>query len=294
MRVLIIGCGYVGLPLGAELAREGHEVFGIRRSGSAANELQSVGIHPLFADITDAQTLTKLPREYDWVVNCAASGGGDAEAYRRLYLEGTRNVIERLAPSPPRKYVYTSSTSVYGQNDGSIVTEDDPAEPETETGKVLVATENLLLSVAGERKFPAMILRLAGIYGPGRGYWLKQFLAGEARIEGNGERFLNMIHRDDVIGAIIAALKSAPQPCICNACDNEPVSQRVFFEWLANRLGKPMPPTVPQNSAERKRGATNKRVSNLRLRQQLGYEFSYPTFRQGYETEIVARETSGS
>jgi nucleoside-diphosphate-sugar epimerase len=289
MRVLIIGCGYVGLPLGAELARLGHEVFGLRRTKSDDTELITARIFPLTADITNRATLSNLPRPFDWVVNCAASGGGDAESYRRLYFDGTRNVIEWLSSSLPRKYVYTSSTSVYAQNDGSVVTESDFASPETDTGKVLVATEKILLAAASETKFPATILRLSGIYGPGRGYWLKQFLNGEARIEGVGERYLNLIHRDDVIGAIIAALNRAPVGSVFNATDNEPVTQRDFFEWLAKRLNKPLPPNVPEGSTERKRGASNKRVSNSRLRQQLGYEFKYPTFREGYEAEIQKR-----
>jgi nucleoside-diphosphate-sugar epimerase len=288
MRALIIGCGYVGLPLGAELARQGHEVFGVRRSASAEMELIAARIHPLIADITKKEDLKKLPREFDWVVNCAASGGGTAEDYRRLYFEGTRNLIEWLLPSPPRRYVYTSSTSVYGQNDGSVVTETDPVAPNSETGKILVATENLLLNTAVEKKFPSVILRCSGIYGPDRGYWLKQFLHGEAKIKGTGARYLNMIHRDDVVGAIIAALKvGAPAPSVFNAVDNEPVTQLEVFKWLAERLGKPMPPFTEENpEANRKRGVTNKRVSNLRLRQQLGYQFKYPTFRQGFDAEI--------
>jgi nucleoside-diphosphate-sugar epimerase len=287
MRVLIVGCGYVGLPLGVELARQGHEVFGLRRNASAENDLKAARIKPLFADITKPEDLEKLPSKFDWVVNCAASGGGGAEDYRQLYLMGNRNLIEWLRAAPPKRYVYTSSTSVYGQNDGSTVVETDPVAPLTETGKVLVMTENFLLAAATEIKFPTVILRLAGIYGPGRGYWLKQFLNGEVRIEGKGERILNMIHRDDVVGAIIAALKHALLLSVYNAVDNEPVSQLDFFKWLAGRLGKPLPPTVPEDSeATRKRGVTNKRVSNLRLRRQLGYEFKYPTFRQGYEAEI--------
>lgn len=287
MRVLIVGCGYAGLPLGAELVRQGHTVFGLKRSADDA-ELQAAGITPLHADITRAETLTGLPREFDWVVNCTASGGGDAEAYRQLYLMGNRNLIEWLRSFPPRRYVYTSSTSVYGQNDGSLVVETDPISPPTETSQVLVATENLLLAAAMQIKFPTVILRLAGIYGPGRGHWFKQFLRGEARLEGDGSRFLNMIHRDDVVGAIIAALQGgAPVPSVFNVVDNEPVSQRDFFAWLAGQLGKPMPPTVPADAeANRKRGVTNKRVSNQRLKKMLGYQFKYPTFRQGYATEI--------
>ena len=123
MRVLIVGCGYVGRPLGAELARQGHAVFGLRRNVRAADELKSAGIQPLPADITKPEELKKLPGDFDWVVNCVAAGGGGAENYRQIYLEGNRNLIAWLAGSPPQKFIYTSSTSVYGQNDGSVVTE---------------------------------------------------------------------------------------------------------------------------------------------------------------------------
>ena len=129
MRVLIVGCGYVGLPLGAELVRLGHEVFGLRRSASAENELKAAGIKPLVADITRPDELARLPRDFDWVVNCVSSTGGDAEDYRQVYLQGTRNLIEWLSAAPPKKFVYTSSTSVYGQTDGSQVKETSPTEP---------------------------------------------------------------------------------------------------------------------------------------------------------------------
>ena len=145
MRVLIVGCGYVGVPLGAELVRLGHEVFGLRRSAAAEAELKAAGIQPLSGDVTRPETLAKLPREFDWVVNCVAAGG-DAENYRQIYLQGTRNLIEWLAPNPPKKFVYTSSTSVYGQTDGSQVKESSPTEPLVETAKVLLETEKNLLA----------------------------------------------------------------------------------------------------------------------------------------------------
>src|SRR6478736_8010880 len=136
MRVLIVGCGYVGLPLGAELVRLGHQVFGLRRSVANA-ELQRVGITPLQADITQPTKLATLPRDFDWVVNCVASGGGGVDEYRQLYLQGMRNLIDWLVPSAPRtsveipRIVYTSSTGVYGQNDGSRVDEASVTEPAT-------------------------------------------------------------------------------------------------------------------------------------------------------------------
>jgi nucleoside-diphosphate-sugar epimerase len=301
MRVLIVGCGYVGLPLGVELIRLGHEVYGLRRNAAAESEMKAAGILPLFGDVTQPETLAKLPREFAWVVNCVAAGGG-ADDYRQVYLQGTRNLIEWLAPASAeasarqalKKFVYTGSTSVYGQTDGSQVKESSPTEPLAETAKVLVETEKVLLAAVADRKVPAVILRGAGIYGPDRGHWFKQFLKDEARMEGDGSRFLNMIHRDDLIGCIIAALKNGRPGEIYNAADDEPVSQLHFFQWLAQALDKPLPPSEPENPAEnRKRGVTNKRVSNRRLKMELGYQFKYPNFRKGYSAELLRLDRAG-
>ena len=151
MKCLIVGCGYVGLPLGVELIRQGHEVVGLRRSTSAENELKASGIKPLVADITKPDELARLPREFDWVVHCVSSTGGDVEDYRQAYLQGTRNLIGWLATSPPKKFVYTGSTSVYGQTDGSQVKETSPTEPVAETAKILLETEKVLLGNSGSR-----------------------------------------------------------------------------------------------------------------------------------------------
>ena len=290
MRVLIVGCGYVGLPLGAELVRQGHEVFGVRRTNATGAELKSAGIRPVAADITRPDELARLPAPFDWVVNCVSSNQGGVEEYRQVYLNGTRNLIERLAPTPPRKFVYTSSTSVYGQTDGALVKETSPTEP----GKVLVAAEKLLLGATAERKFPAVILRVAGIYGPGRGHLFLQYLRNEVKIAGQGERLINMIQRDDLVGIIIAALKNGRPGEIYNAVDDEPVAQVHFFRWLSETLGKWMPPFAaePENG-DRKRGVTKKKVSNRRLKMELGYQFKYPTFRQGYTAEIMRLERDG-
>jgi nucleoside-diphosphate-sugar epimerase len=294
MRVLIVGCGYVGLPLGVELVRLGHEVYGLRRSASAENELKAVGLQPLLGNVTRPETLAKLPREFEWVVNCVAASGG-ADDYRQVYLQGTRNLIEWLAPNPPKKFVYTSSSSVYGQTDGSQVKESSPTEPLAETAKILVETEKLLLAAVQEKKFPAVILRVAGIYGPDRGHWFRQFLKDEARMEGDGSRFLNMIHRDDLIGCVIAALKNGRPGEIYNAADDEPVNQLHFFQWLAQSLDKPLPPSEPENPDEnRKRGVTNKRVLNRKLKMELGYQFKYPNFRKGYTAELLRLDRAAS
>lgn len=291
MRVLIVGCGYVGLPLGAELARQGHEVFGMRRSNTAEAELRAAHINPVIADVTKPATLANLPGPFDWVVNCVSSSRGGAEEYREVYLQGTRNLLEWLASVPPKKFVYTSSTSVYGQTDGSAVKESSPTEPAGETGRILVETEKVLQEAAQQKNFPAVILRVAGIYGPGRGHLFQQYLRNEAKIAGKGDRFINMIHLDDVAGAIITALRSGKPGDIYNAVDDEPVAQIHFFRWLSETLGKDMPPfaTEAENSA-RKRGLTNKKVQNRRLKMELGCQFKYPNFRAGYTAEIQRQE----
>lgn len=293
-RVLIVGCGYVGVPLGHELVKQGCEVFGLRRSSSADDALRAAGIKPLHADITKPETLACLPPDFHWVVNCAATGGGTAADYRQLYCQGTVNLVDWLRVAPPAKYLYTSSTSVYGQEDGSVVEEADLTRPGTETTQSLVETESRLFSAFQHWKFPVVVLRLAGIYGPGRGYWLRQFLRGEARLDGDGSRYLNMIHRTDAIRAVIAALEDAPIPSVYNVVDDEPVQQRDLFAWLAEQLGKPLPPAAPADAeTARKRGATSKRVSNLRLKQELGFSFQYPTFRQGYTAELLRLNRAG-
>jgi nucleoside-diphosphate-sugar epimerase len=276
MRVLIVGCGYVGQPLAEALAARDHEVCGVTRTG------MSLGGHvaPLACDITQPTKVARLPVEYDWVINTVSSSRGGADAYRSVYLEGTKNLLNHLRFD---RYIFTSSTSVYAQTDGSVVDESSPAEPTSPTSRILRETEELLLS----SRRPVIILRLAGIYGPGRGHLFQQFLRKEARLHGTGGRFLNMIHRDDVVGAIMCALERGQAGTIYNIADDEPVTEREFFEWLAERLGRDLPPTVPESElAVRKRGATNKRVSNQKLRAELGYALKYPTFREGYAGEI--------
>ena len=276
MRVLVIGCGYVGLPLAEELVRRGHEVFGVRRT----DEPFPLGIQGIICDITQGEQLKRLPTEVDCIVNMVSSTKGGIEEYRAVYFEATREVLSRVQS---RKYIFTSSTSVYGQTDGSIVTETSAAEPSSPTSRILRESEKLVLNSHSS----AMVLRVAGIYGPERGHLFLQYLRGEARVHGKGDRILNMVHRDDVVGATLATLERGRGGETYNITDNEPVTELEFFEWLSERLKREPPPGVANSElASRKRGFTSKRVSNEKLRKQLGYELKYPTFREGYTAEM--------
>jgi nucleoside-diphosphate-sugar epimerase len=294
MRVLIIGCGYVGLPLGVELVRLGHEVCGVTRSAQNHAALKARSIQPFIADIAQRPDLDNLPLPFDWVVNTVSSSRGGIEAYKQVYWQGTRHVLDWLSAAPPKKFVHTSSTSVYGQTDGSQVGESSPAEPASESGQVLAATEKLLLDAAREKGFPAIILRVAGIYGPERGHLFLQYLKGQARMTGRGVGWLNMIHRDDVVNCIIAALKHGHAGEVYNAVDDEPVPEMRFFRWLSETLGKAMPPCGDEPApAGRKRAVTHKKVLNRKLKAELGCQFKYPTFRQGYTAEIRRLQDAG-
>lgn len=288
MRVLIVGCGYVGMALAERLLREGHDVTAWRRRGAIDSPATPTAPRWVAADITRPESLPAASEPFDVVVNTVASTVGGAEDYQRVYLDGTRHLLAWLRSAPPRHFIYTSSTGVYGQDDGSGVDEGCPTQPAAPTARVLVEAEQELLRGHRESGFPAIILRLAGIYGPGRGYWLRQFLAGEARIEGDGSRILNMIHRDDVVNAVSAAMARGRAGEIYNVVDDEPVTQLEVFRWLSTRLGRPMPPLADAvEFGARRRGVTNKRILNHKLRVELGARLDYPTFREGYAAELT-------
>ncbi len=295
MKVLIAGCGYVGIPLGSALTKGGHEVFACNRTNALQAEIEKEGIHFLSGDVSNRSSLEKLPAPFDWVVDLVSAGGGGAVEYRQTYLEGAKNLIDWLKSAPPRKFVFTSSTAVYGQDDGSQVKEESPTDPASETGRILVETERVLMEAFQTLKFPSIILRVAGIYGPDRGYWLRQFLQNQAVIEGNGERCVNMIHRDDLVQIIMAALQSGRPGQVYNAVDDEPVSQMHLLRWLSDATGKPMPPFSPVSQASaRSRLVTHKRVLNRRMKMELGIQLKYPNFRQGLTAEIQRLEQIGA
>lgn len=285
MRVLIAGCGYVGLRLGRRLVGVGHTVAGIRRPGSDPGPLRECGLEAFGVDLSDRQALEALPRGWDWVVDCAAPSESGEAAYRSVYLEGARNLLSWLQSSPPRAFVFTGSTGVYPQNDGSDVDETASTEGGSPTNRILRETEEVLLgAVAGG--FPAIVLRIAGIYGPGRNR-IATVLRGEARVSGDGSRWMNMVHCDDLVEAIVAALERGQPGRIYNVSDGAACAEGEFYRWLSDRLGKPLAgPGAPADSARRPRVPTHKRVLATRLRQELGWVPRHPDFRSGYAHAI--------
>ncbi|WP_049987624.1 NAD-dependent epimerase/dehydratase family protein [Halobellus rufus] len=291
-RAVIVGCGYVGLELGRQLREADHAVTGVRRSDSGLDAVADAGLEPCRADATDPDSLAALP-DADWVVFAASSGGRGADAARRVYVEGLRNVVEEYAErsSSPDRLVYTSSTGVYGDHGGDFVDEETPIEPTTEKTRVLAAAERVAVEEAAAAGIDGTVARFAGLYGPDR-YRLGRYIEGPVT-----EGYLNMVHRDDAAGAVAFLLESdLARGEVVLVADDEPADKWAFADWLAAECDLPSPPkrTIEERLAEsdlsaaaKRRLQTSKRCSNARLRE-LGYELRYPTFREGYRAAIDA------
>jgi nucleoside-diphosphate-sugar epimerase len=279
-RILIAGCGYVGQATADLFQAAGWTVEGWVHSTDSAAGL-STKPYPVFeVDIADpAQVSAHAPAAggFEAVIHCVSSRGGDANVYRQIYLGGARNLLDRFAGA---RMLFTSSTSVYAHRDGSWVTEDSETKPKSETSRILLETEKLVLARGG------IVARLAGIYGPGRSALLGKFLTGLAIIDAQNDRFVNQVHRDDIAEALLFLLDRPSTPGeIFNVIDDQPILQSECYSWLAKELNRPIPPTGRSTSIS-KRGASNKRVSNAKLRR-LGWAPQYPTFAEAMGKSIL-------
>jgi nucleoside-diphosphate-sugar epimerase len=275
-RVLIAGCGYVGSATADLFHAAGWEVEGWTHSKKSAAELADKPYPIRAVDIGDRAVVREAGGKFAAIIHCASSGGGGVESYREVYLRGAQNLIDELRPE---HFVFASSTSVYAQNDGEWVDEESAAEPAHPTGQLLRQTEEFV------RQNRGTIARLAGIYGPGRSALLRKFLSDEARIEGDGARILNQVHRDDIAAALMLLANLPNENEIFNVVDDEPIAQLEAYTWLANRLERSLPP-ITLDSAPRKRGASNKRVSNRKLRAR-SWVPRFPNFRSGMEESVL-------
>jgi nucleoside-diphosphate-sugar epimerase len=277
-RILIAGCGYVGEATADLFHSAGWNVEGWVHSTESAARLSAkpYSIQPI--DISQRGEIAKRSGTFDAVIHCASSHGGDAEAYRQIYLNGARHLLEAFSKA---KILFTSSTSVYAQRDGSWVTEESETQPLRETSRILLEVEKLILEKGG------IIVRLAGIYGPQRSALLSKFVNGTATVDPQNDRFVNQIHRDDIPSALFLLLnQEARHPTeIYNVVDDQPILQSECYRWLAQRLNLP-PPPIKKSEQPRKRGNTNKRVSNAKLRQ-LGWTPDYPRFSEAMEKSIL-------
>lgn len=267
-RVLIAGCGYVGMELALRLRDAAHTVVALRRSEIAVPP----GVELVRADLADAQTLRGLPGPFDAVVYAASAGGREAARYRAAYVDGPARLLESLATAPPARFVHVSSTRVHGETDGSFVDEETRARPASDAAAILLEGEAAVRAHARS----ATVVRLGGIYGPGRTRLLTSVREGRARLVAGPPQYTNRIHRDDAAGLIAHVLLEEAAPPLLLGVDDEPVERNTLLRWLAAELGAAEPEVGAATAPE-----TNKRCRNALARAR-GFRFAYPTFREGY------------
>ncbi|CAA9891832.1 Ketopantoate reductase ApbA/PanE domain-containing protein [Candidatus Methylobacter favarea] len=277
-KILIIGCGAIGLQLAEVLSANGHQITGLKRHPPV---LQPSKINYFTADISLRANLEDLDADFKHVFFIASTDGRNEKSYRDIYEIGLDNLLNRFSQSACNPdWIFVSSTSVYGQSQGEWVDENSLAQPDNITSKLIRQAEQKLMDANPNN----IIVRFAGIYGPGREYLLR--MARQAPlIQQDPPYFTNRIHQDDCVNVLSFLFEKrliglALEQCYL-ASDDDPAPLWNVISWLAERMN--CPPPVIQSAGSK--GGMNKRCINTRLKA-LGYQFKYPGYKEGY-SELI-------
>lgn len=288
MAKLIFGCGYLGRHVAQLWRSAGNDVLVVTRSDSKASALRALGLRAQVGDITDGDRFPEIA-DVETALFAVGYDRASQKSIHEVFVNGLRNALAVL-PRSIRRLIYISSTGVYGQNRGEWLDEDSPTQPIRRGGRACQAAEQLLRShPLGQQ---AIVLRLAGLYGPGRLPKLAAIQEGRA-LDVPEEGYLNLIHVDDAAGTILAAEAKAVPPCTYVVCDGQPVLRREFYRELARRLKCPLPEfRVPSPSAaSAQRAISNKRLRNRKMLDDLGAVLQYPSYKEGLAALVEAEET---
>ena len=270
--VLIVGYGYLGKPVAARLLAAGMTVFATTRKPERTGDLEGRGVRPVIWDVlTPAGDLP----ETDAIVYCVGRDRSLAASPRELYVEGLRRTLARIACRP--KLIYVSSTGVYGDRGGEWVSESDRPEPADPTGVACLEAEDLLSATARASGWDWNVLRLAGIYGPGRLIGVEALRRGD-KVQGDPDAYLNLIHVEDAAAAVVAALERGREGETYLIADGRPARRRDFYEYSASLAGLDSPVFAPE-LARRSRG--DRRIANAKMLSELGVVLRYPSYREG-------------
>lgn len=270
-RILIVGCGEVGSAL-AQLLTPKHQVYGLRRN---IDKLPPT-INAIAADFLNPSTLNTLPN-IDILVYCAAPTRGADDNYQATYIDGFNNVLKAL-PAPPSHIFFTSSTSVYGQNQHQWVNEESLTQPLAKRANIMLSAEQQVLS----SQIPATVVRFSGIYGFDRLFLLKQVLNNQASAD-LSLSYTNRIHLEDCAGVLnhLIERRFAKQHIakLYLASDNKPAPRAEVLQWLAQQ-------TNSQLSDVPSRHKVNSKRCDNRLLLETNYQFIYPDYKAGYSAII--------
>jgi tryptophan 2,3-dioxygenase len=274
---LILGCGYVGSRLARALLADGKRVRVCSRHVAKLEPLATLGaeVHALDAAKSRAfgPAIYGLRAPFVLYSIPPVMGQPPGEPLRRCADAALNAGAQRL--------IYLGSTAVYGETDpGETVDEESPIAAGDPQAQPRIAEESAVegASLAG---LPTVILRLAAIYGPGRGV-RERLKSGTYQLVDDGAHWFSRVHVDDIVGIIRAAADHAPRGALYCVADDRPSTQAEYTDWLCKRLGLPRPPSVPsiQQGAPR-RAVRNRKVSNAKLKRELDYHFRLPSFVEG-------------
>lgn len=272
---VIFGCGYLGRRVADAWMKQGRNVVAVTRSESRAREFAAAGLISHVADVCDPASLTNLP-DVDLVLFAVGYDRAAGRTQEEVFVNGVQNVVEQIGPRC-RRLLYVSSTSVYGQSDGSWVDEQSETIPAQPGGKFCLTAESVISSGLSD----AAILRFAGIYGPGRLLARVADLQAGRELPGDPAAWLNLIHVEDGVIAVLAAGDAASVPPIVLITDDRPVTRGEYYAGLAKLVGAPPPKFDLAQERSRGSGGLNKRCSNRVLRETLGVALRYPTYESG-------------
>jgi len=284
-KIAILGCGYLGKELAKTVLAKNWEVTALTRNPNTIYELREMGVANVCQGILAEDVWhSQINPEQDFVVNCVGAASPSVEGYRESYLEGIRSIKRWMSPHCKTRFVFTSSTSVYPQSSGERVDEGSSNEGVSERGQILLDAERECLSLNSER-ITSFVLRLAGLYGPDRHLLINKVRAGE-EMSGNGQRILNLIHRNDAANAILGVLthSECKNGKIYNVTDNEGANREEITNWIADKLDLKRVKFAQNDSAN----VPNRLVSSDLIRSEIGWHPEYPSFRKAYEEMLAS------
>jgi nucleoside-diphosphate-sugar epimerase len=280
---LVIGCGYLGSRVAQRWRARGNEVAVLTRSTQRARQFADQGFQPIVGDVTDSRSLADLRQlPLETVLIAVGHDRASANSRRAVYVDGLRNTLNSL-PTGLHRLIFASTIGVYGQSDATWLDENSACQPATEGGRLFLEAEDILHSHAfGPRSF---VLRLAGLYGPGR-IPRRQELIAQAPIPAIPDAFLNLLHVDDAARAVLAVEEQTQPPRTYVLSDGCPVTRHDYYEEVARLLGAPTPQFG--NPLPGGRGGGNKRLNTTRFKCEVRFEFLFPTFKQGLAAIFAA------
>jgi nucleoside-diphosphate-sugar epimerase len=271
--LVVFGCGYLGGEVARRAAKAGARVWGVTRNPELVEALKLDGVTGVHAELASGAWMARVPNKAEFAVNCVSAASPDLAGYKQSYIDGNRAIATWVHRGACDHFIYTSSTGVYAQGHGGEVDESAPLHGGTERTFALRSAEEMALKV---RAGVSSILRLAGIYGPGRHQFLDKIRSG-GPIPGRPDDLMNLIHRDDAAAAILVLLKQGLGG-IFNLSDNHPVRREDAAKWVCERLGLPPPEFTGENT----RSTPNRKIVAARIQRRTGWKPAYEDFRAGF------------